>query len=372
MKKSDRTQYAKEMSAKGAAKGGRARASVLTDKERSEIAKHAAEKRWEKAGKLKEKPVIPTSEHRSASEMEVVEVPQQGNDQAEQSLPFAMFSGELTIGDTIIPCHVLNDARRVLHQRAMVNALGMKRGGSSRGGGDRLAYFVDQKRLKPFVTDDLLSVTKTPLTFKMLTGPIAYGYEAIVLADICDAVLAAHQAGALQEQQAHIADQCLLLMRGFARAGIDALVDEATGYDKVKKKRDYQIKLQAFIADELQEWAVMFPDEFWWELARLEGVHYSARHRPLRWGRYVMMFVYDAIDPDIGNWLRENNPGPCFKKNHHQWLKEFGRDQVDKQITKVVTIMKLCRDMADFRAKFDHVFKKSPLQMTFDDINWEI
>ena len=78
----------------------------------------------------------------------------------------------------------------------------------------------------------------------------------------------------------------------------------------------------------------------------------------------------DSPDPDIGNWLRQNNPDPYYKKNHHQWLKEFGREQVDRQITKVVTIMKLCRDMNDFKAKFAHVFKNSPLQLTFDDINW--
>ena len=44
----------------------------------------------------------------------------------------------------------------------------------------------------------------------------------------------------------------------------------------------------------------MFPDEFWFQLARLDGIHYSPRARPLRWGKYVMMFVYDAVDADIG------------------------------------------------------------------------
>jgi hypothetical protein len=44
----------------------------------------------------------------------------------------------------------------------------------------------------------------------------------------------------------------------------------------------------------------MFPQEFWFELARLEGVHSSPRSRPLRWGKFVMAFVYDAIDRDVG------------------------------------------------------------------------
>jgi hypothetical protein len=54
----------------------------------------------------------------------------------------------------------------------------------------------------------------------------------------------------------------------------------------------------------------------------------------------------------------------------HQWLKKFGRERVHDQTTKVVTVTSLCQNMTDFRAKFAHVFKKSPLQMTFDDLNW--
>jgi hypothetical protein len=51
---------------------------------------------------------------------------------------------------------------------------------------------------------------------------------------------------------------------GLPRAvGIIALVDEATGYQKVREKQALQLKLQAFIAEDMQEWAKLFPDEFW-------------------------------------------------------------------------------------------------------------
>ena len=108
----------------------------------------------------------------------------------------------------------------------------------------------------------------------------------------------------------------------------------------------------------------MFPDEFWYELARLEGIHYSPRSRPLRWGKYVMMFVYDAVDGDVGKELRKKNPDPLFLQNHHQWLKKFGRDRVHDQITRIVTIMKLCNDMSDFRQKFSKLFDRLQ-QMSF-------
>ncbi len=69
----------------------------------------------------------------------------------------------LKIGGVEIPCYVLEDEKRVLHQRGMVAALGMSRGGSSRGGGDRLAHFVAQERLKDHVSSELIEVTGTPL-----------------------------------------------------------------------------------------------------------------------------------------------------------------------------------------------------------------
>jgi hypothetical protein len=275
-------------------------------------------------------------------------------------MPFSMFPGTLTIGDVEMECHVLSNGARVLTQREMVRVLS---GGRESG---NLQRYLERNPLT--ASDFELGPT---VQFRVpASGLIAIGHEATQLIDLCDKYLQAREMGLLKPSQMKLAAQAEIVIRATAKTGIIALIDEATGFQKVREKNALQLKLQAFIADDIQEWARMFPHEFWIELARLEGVHYSPRHRPLRWGRYIMMFVYDAIDPAIGNWLRENNPDPHYKENHHQWLKKFGRDQVDKQITKVVTIMQLCRDMTDFRAKFAHVFKNSPLQMTFDDIDW--
>src|SRR5262249_47156885 len=155
-------------------------------------------------------------------------------------------------------------------------------------------------------------------------------------------------------------------LRACAKVGIEALIDEATGYDKFKKKREYQLKLQAFIAEELQEWVKTFPDDFWLELARLEGVRYSPRFRPIRWRKYFMQFVYDAIDKDVANKLREINKEPEKGHNHHQWLLAFGKDRLNQQLGSVITIMKLCKNMDEFRAKFGHVFKRRGLQESFE------
>jgi hypothetical protein len=347
-------QQAKAMSALGAAKGGRARASVLTPEQRSQIAREAVRARWLKAGKLKE--IESKSEPRT--EPDIVASP--------PSLPFSMFRGKVKLGLMELDCHVLNDGRRVFTQGEIVRALTWsdeKRGTDS----SNLSRYLSAN---PLFSKDF---SGGPIRFVIPGNPqIAVGSEATLMIEICDKYMQAMDEGLLKKSQLKLAVQAGIIIRSCAKLGIIALIDEATGYQQVRAKNALQLKLQAFIADELQEWARMFSEEFWLELARLEGVHYSPRSRPIRWGKYIMMFVYDAIDGDVGKELRKKNPDPRYLKNHHQWLKQFGREKVHDQIQRVVTIMKLCDNMDDFRQKFARVFKKASIQLSFDDLNWDI
>jgi hypothetical protein len=127
----------------------------------------------------------------------------------------------------------------------------MSHGGSYSVGGDRLAKFAAQGRLKPYISSDLSERTASPIKFRTPTGSLAYGYEATVLADLCEVILAARADGVLQKQQEHIAKQAEILVRGFAGVGIIALVDEATGYQQDRARDALSRILEAFIAKEL-------------------------------------------------------------------------------------------------------------------------
>jgi hypothetical protein len=333
---------AKRLSDLGAEKGGIARANVLTPEQRSEIARKAVTARWAKAGKS------PVPEQYSP--IQIVPVV------AEETIPFSLFQGRLRIGELELECHVLNDYRRVFTQREIVRIL---TGGRESG---NLQRYLDSN---PLFSNDFRAGTSLP--FKIPGQPtLAAGWEATGLIEICEKYLEAKEKNLLKRNQFHLAKQAEIVMRSCAKVGIIALIDEATGFEKFRRKQDLQLKLQAFITEELQEWARMFPEEFWLELARLEGVRYAPRSRPLRWGKYVMAFVYDALDEDIGRELRKKNPDPHFLKNHHQWLTDFGRSKIHDQITKVVTIMRLCDNMDDFRTKFGKLFKKASPQLSFD------
>jgi hypothetical protein len=343
----DASQAARNLSKLGADKGGRARANVLTPEERREIAQRAGRARWAKAGKLK-----------SIKPDEEPEKPSDSSGNAVPEMPYSMFTGSLEIGDVTFECHVLNNHQRVLTQREVVRVIS---GGRISG---NLTRYLERN---PLYNGEMLAGRTVQFRVPGAGSQAAIGYDAELLVEICELYLDARAQGVLKPSQKRLASMAETIVRACAKVGIIALVDEATGFQKVREKRALQLKLQAFIADDMQEWARMFPEEFWYELARLEGVRYSPRNRPLRWGKYVMAFVYDAIDSDVGKELRKVNPNPRHRSNHHQWLKEFGREKVNNQIQQVIAVMKLCDDMEDFRKKFARVFKGQPYQLSFFD-----
>ncbi|HDY84621.1 hypothetical protein LCGC14_1606160 [marine sediment metagenome] len=61
--------------------------------------------------------------------------------------------------------------------------------------GDRLTKFIHTKGIKPFVNNELDDMIRNPISFRTPSGSDAYGYEATILPDICDAVLDARNSG---------------------------------------------------------------------------------------------------------------------------------------------------------------------------------
>lgn len=325
----------------GRARGGVARARMMSPKERKAIAKKAAAARWSED--------IKQATHGSEDH-------------------------PLKIGDVEIPCYVLDDETRVLSQRGVIGGLGMS-SGSAPGGADRLTIFLGGKALSPFVSDQLLTLMGNPIKFRRPTGgPIVYGYPATVLADICDVVLSARQAGALHRQQEHIADRCELLVRGFARIGIIALVDEATGFQRDRAKNALARILEAFIAKELRPWLQTFPAEFYQELYRLKGKEFpkDTSYRPRYIGLWTNDIVYNRLAPNVLEQLKVVNPKNELGRRphkHFQWLtSNIGYPKLREHLGSVTSIMKLSNDWHDFKAKLDRIHPRfaEPTQLSFE------
>ena len=184
--------------------------------------------------------------------------------------------------------------------------------------------FLAQKTLIPFINDKLAMALLTPVRFVRpgRGGKLAVGYEATILADICDAVLAARKAGKLTEKQEIIAEHCEILVRGFARVGIIALVDEATGYQYERDRNELYKILALYISDELLPWAKRFPDEFYRQLFRLQNWQYSppSVKRPLYVGKLTNELIYEQLPPGVLDELRRKNPKDEKGRRKHKFF----------------------------------------------------
>ena len=279
----------------------------------------------------------------------------------------------LKIGEVEIPCYVLEDGRRVLHQTGMVSALGMSRGGSNKRGGDRLAKFVAGKALQAFITSELAEVTQNPIKFRTPSGNLAYGYEATILADICEAVLAARKVGVLQKQQAHIADKCEILMRGFARVGIVALVDEVTGYQDIRVRDALHKILEKYVSEEAKPWVLTFDDEFYKLIFRLNRWPYDpdSVKRPSVIGHWTND-IYDRLAPgvrmELHRVVRRNQKGRPTEKLH-QHIKMEAHPELEKYLEAIKALMRASSGWKKFERLLQRAYPKvnTNLEFPFDE-----
>jgi len=118
-------------------------------------------------------------------------------------------------------------------------------------------------------------------------------------------------------------DMCMkasMILAACAKIGLDALIDEATGFQYDREHDALQVKLKAYLEEEMRAWEKTFPDELWVEFGRLTKWKGTVTHRPKNWGKLVNELVYGYLDKDVAQWLREHAPAPRHGRNYHQWL----------------------------------------------------
>lgn len=324
----------------GKARGGKARMEALSPDERRAQAQKGAAVRW--SGEIK-KVTHGSDDH------------------------------PLKIGDIEIPCYVLENDIRVISQRGLQGGIGMSLSGA-RAGEQRLAVFLDGLGQRGLDIKDLAARIRNPIRFRPATGRTAYGYEATILADICDVILAARKKGVLLPNQSHIADTCEVLIRGFARIGIIALIDEATGFQLDRTKDALSRILEAFIAKELQPWLPTFPSEFYQEMFRLRSLEYDPLNvkRPQYFGILTNDIVYKRIAPaildEMKNAIPRNDAGRPKAKFFQLLTRSVGYPKLREHLGAVVATMRLSENWKDFKSKLDQHYPVygEPTQLTME------
>ena len=82
-----------------------------------------------------------------------------------------------------------------------------------------------------------------------------------------------------------------------------------------------QLKLRLYLEEECAVMEATFPDQLWAEFQRLTNWHGPLHLRPKWWGKLVNELIYDYLDRDAAQWLRDNAPKPRHGQSYHQWIR---------------------------------------------------
>lgn len=288
----------------------------------------------------------------------------------ESNMRHAKYEGVLHIGELDLDVAVLDNGQRIIRQADVFRAFDRPARGNTRVTG--IPTFMDAKNLQNFVDEEVMRVTKR-VRFLSQKGQNLSGYDCKILPAVCELYLQAREAGLLTPNQAQTAQKAESLMRSFAKVGIIALVDEATGYDKEKgrAKDELQRFLSMFLQEEAAQWVKTFPDQFFEDIYKMHGWtwNYTSK-RPGVVGKYISDIVYERLGP-IAPMLEELNPkddNGNRKKRHHQYLsRESGLPKLKEHLASLHTIAIMSDyNWKKFKYNVDKVFPKKYGQLLLD------
>ncbi len=294
----------------------------------------------------------------------------------------ATHQGELDLNGFNVSCAVLEDGTRVLVNRSLATALGIKGSGAywqkkKEGKGALLPEYVSANYLKPFMSNELHAKLTKPIGYESTKGVETEGVQADLLADICDIFVKAGEKGALKNNQ-HISENAYQMILAFAKVGITALVDEVTGYQYDREKDELQKILKAYISEELLPWQKRFPDEFYVEIFRLNKWDFTVngiKKRPGVVGRWTNTLIYDQLPKGVKDELRKNTPktksGKLAAQMHRSLTFDVGHPHLSAQINQILTIFRLSDTMEEMWYNFKKMNSRkngiTQLEFKFDE-----
>lgn len=293
-------------------------------------------------------------------------------------IPKAIAGGYLEIGDKSLPCAVLNDTHntRVLTQEGFLVSIG--RAGKAKGGEgstvDGLPPFLRAKNLIPFIDSALIRSTE-PIIYETITGRRAFGYRATLLPSVCWVYQDAMLSGKILPAQEHIAKACTKLLRGLTDKAINDMVDEATGFRNLQRRKVLEEVLREYVAPEALPWALTFNDELYMNIFRLNGWEFtesSIKKRPGVVGKWTNDF-YERMAPgvlaEIQRTVPRDDKGRPKVRYHQMLTEQVGHPKLREFLEGINALMRISGDWATFQ---EHLSRAYPhydetLQLTFLD-----
>ena len=302
-----------------------------------------------------------------------------------KKIPKVKYKGQLEIGEFLISCAVLDNGERILVDRSLASALGVKGSGAywqkkKEQKGALLPEYISANYLSPFINEETAEKLSKPIIYEDNDGKLNEGIPATALIDICDIWQKADKKGALENRlNAKLAaENAYIIFKGFATIGITALVDEATGYQYDREKDELQKILNQYISEELLPWQKRFPDLYYKELFRLNGWDFTVngiKKRPGVIGTWTKKLIYEELPKGVLLDLERNVPKSSSVNKtarFHQLLTDdIGNPHLTAQINQVVTLFQLSDDMKHMWNQFEKLKLRQggqlELPFNFDD-----
>jgi hypothetical protein len=310
--------------------GGKARAEVLSPEKLREIGKKGALARWGA------KPV--TATHK-------------GN-----------FKEKFGID---VECYVLDDAEKtaVISQTGMARALGLAPRGSV------FPKFIGSQAMAEAVGAELRKKVENPLKFQWSivgTGvpPAAVnGFDAGLLIDICNAVIAAEAAGKLKgARYENVVRQAHIIVGASAKSGIRQLVYALAGYNPTIEEVIAAFK--AYVLEEAKKYEPEFPPELYMHWHRLYEIPVPVRGKPWHFKHLTVRHIYYPLAKSSGKLLSllravKATQGDRQKKLF-QFLNDVGARALRMHLGRVLEMAESSTDRIAYEKKINDRFGDQP------------
>lgn len=266
------------------------------------------------------------------------------------TVPSVLLGGKLILGGVEVDCYVTEDGERLIAGRGMQDVLKLIDEDVPRPqkAGSRMTRLLNNKVLKPLIYKDKPMDHFQPKKRKFKGKSIA-GFNAEMLVDICEGMLDARNLGQLKTaRQIIIAAQAEAILRGLAKTGIVALIDEATGYQTIRPADSLRSYFDIVLAKDLAVWAKRFPDEYYENIYKLKGWdwHGMGKNRYSVVGTYTNDLIYGRIIPGLTEELSKRNPRQANghrAHKHHQLLNDdAGGKLFSAQMFTILALQRAC------------------------------
>lgn len=280
----------------------------------------------------------------------------------------AICEGVLDLGPIKVKCAVLENKQRVISQREVVKAIT----GHAKGGLDR---YLKAQNLQEYVPARFQSQSLDQATLKYLatTGKVGQSFSATDIVDFLDMYLQARKDKKLLPNQYHLADQAEAVMRSLAKTGIIALIDEATGYEKIRETGDLikffkETMVREIASDRIKEFEKRGVFDGLYKIYRLPRKKDKPWQHPQFFGNFFIKYIYKPLDTIItdgqaktkGIMLRLLKEKKNLNRGTllYQFIAEVGEAQFFEHLTTISNLMKIADNKKQFDVLFEKVFEE--------------